>query len=459
MSQVIQWAEKPATFAFPDDPGPILAAADELGLNELFESAAEKICGSIRLNGKATTSLQQSLDTLADHLRYRLLDRADTTTFQILREIVPPYAHQYRQQLEKLLPNSHFARLHHIGTAHETYEEIIATRSNASAHLKTGVYQLDVHARVDKGEISWNCRHLFTLERIRHRVVLWDRLRRPYMWAAVYDNVIDAVFGPQGFLFTLELDGYVYGRSMLEGTVARLYCGGADALSASKDYLLAFTTTGAPHHCTRTSPRASLWKWSPTVQKLDAEFLHDSVTASISPNSKFIMHNSRNVVTTTSLDTERTEYFQTWDQADGSGDTALGDVITFLVSNDSSIVAAVYVCGVKFWWRRDAAVTAQYFDLERRYLESFGHAAFSPDSHSIALGSWEGRVILLGLQDGTLDVSSRFDLGHDILHLAWSPDGQSLLVSSYSGCIEIDPHHEKFALLKFRRRDRKLPSV
>lgn len=174
------------------------------------------------------------------------------------------------------------------------------------------------------------------------------------------------------------------------------------------------------------------------MEPVDMGFVEQPTTASLSPDGTFVVHCSRGAIMLSPTDPLRTELMRVLD--DGERTSELGDVITLAVSPDSSVVAAVYVGAVKFWFLHING-DPQIFDMERRYHETFGHVAFSPDRQHVALGSWEGRITILKTHscNGSFEVYSHLELRAAIPHLAWSPDGRYLVVSSYAGakCVDI----------------------
>lgn len=124
-----------------------------------------------------------------------------------------------------------------------------------------------------------------------------------------------------------------------------LRTGHAGALSVSAACLLALTTVYLPnHHLPAPMAGTALWKWSPQMIQVDAGSLEGSAMACVSPNGEFVVHCRSGVVQTSLVDPCKSEHFRILQKDDG-GDSGLGDIIH---------LAAVYVCGMKFWWLDDA---------------------------------------------------------------------------------------------------------
>ena len=441
MKKVIQWAENPEKFTFEHDLVSVMALADDLGMDELFENGVERIYDRIRGKCEITTAVQQLLDSMAHPIRFRLLDHAEPDTFQLLREAVPPYKHQYRKQLEKLLPNNRHVGTLDINMATKTYETVMQFQKVMKAQVDNGIYRLDMRSRSDRSEFSHDCHYLFTLERITHTLSIWDLLRPPFAQVGLWKDVVDAAFEPAGLLFTLELDGHIHGRSMSGSELVCIPCGRADSLSVSKDCLLAFSMT-APTGAHLSGCTVGLWRWSRDVQALDARAIEDATTACVSADGEFVIHSRLGVIQTSSVDPRKTKHCRMLEEAKDDKIHELGDVIAHAVSPDNLVAAAVYVCGIKFWWTEEVE-TSQYFDLSGTYHEAFGDAAFSPDNRFVALGSWEGNIVLLEMRKQSFELCTRLRVGDAVLHLSWSRDRSYLVVSSYAGAILVDPHQQR----------------
>lgn len=141
MRSVIEWLDDPDAFSLPEDPVAMMALADYLGIDELVERGAERICERVRERQCITTSIEQLIESMTAPVRSRLLDYADATSFQMLQEVIRTFNHQYQRQLEKMLPNSHFARSHDVHTAGEAYDAILDVRRNIAAEIRDGCYK------------------------------------------------------------------------------------------------------------------------------------------------------------------------------------------------------------------------------------------------------------------------------------------------------------------------------
>ena len=419
-----------------------MEVADALGMDELFKTGAECIYKRIREAGKITAPVRGLIDSMADPVRFKLLDHVEPAVFEVLRKTIPPYNHQYQRQLQRLLSDSHFARTLGVDTAKKTYEAVLHFRKSVSAQMQDGACDLDMHSRADRAEFSQDLHHLLTVGRVTHTLTIWDLSQRPFSQVGVCAGVVDAAFGTPGVVFTLELDAHVHVRSMSGVELVSMPCGRADALSVSNNYLLAFSTSFPPEHNLSDPTSASrLWKWLPDMVALDSRSVENSTTACLSPDVEFVVHSRMGAVWTSPVDPSNIEHCRVLQQSDDTAISELGDIMALAVSDDGSTIAAVYVCVIKFWWTCDG-VSSLSFDLDGHYHETFGHAAFSPGGRFIALGTWEGNIIMLEMRVGSFRIHSCLSVGAAILHLDWSRDGRFLVVSSYGGGILIDPRRK-----------------
>lgn len=435
MKKVIQWAENPGQFTSKHDLTSMMAFADDMGMDELFALGSKCIYDQIRGRSEIPTDVHRLLHSMADPIRFRLLDHAEPDGFELLRTAIPPYRHQYQRQVKKMLPNICNAATSDIDLTAKTYETVMLFQKVMRAEVRNRMYRLDMRTRSDRSESSHDCHHLFTLERISHTLTIWDLLHPPFAPVGVWDHVVDAAFEPAGLLFTLELDGHIRGRSVSGAELVCIPCGPADSLSVSKDCLLAYSTT------TLSGNTVRLWRWSPEVQVLDARAIEGATTACMSADGELVIHSRLGVVQTSSVDPHKTSHCRMLDDARNDKLHERGDVIAHAVSPDSHVVAAVYVCGIRFWWM-DEARTSQFFDLSETDHQTFGHAAFSPDSRFVALGSWEGNIIVLQRRERVFEVCSRLRVGNAVLHLSWSQDGIYLVISSYAGASFVRAHRQ-----------------
>jgi len=353
-----------------------------------------------------------------------------------------PYKHQSQQQLKKLLQNIRHVDALDITAAAETYETVMQFQNVMKAYVDSGIYRLDMCCRSDRSEFSHDCHYLFTLDRVSHTLRVWDLLHPPFAQVEVWDDVVDAAFEPAGLLFTLEVDGHIRGRTICGSQVVAIRYDCADSLSVSKDYVLAFSTTTVSLTSQLSSCPVGLWGWTRDGVVRDINTIEDATTACVSTDGEFVVHSRRGVIQTSPVDPATSRYRRLLHGAQGDGTDEMGDVIGHAVSPDNLIVAAIYVRGIKFWWREESK-PSQYFDLSGTYHDTFGHAAFSPDNRYVALGSWEGNIVLLERRRHSFKVSKRFAAGSTVLHLSWSPDGSYLAVSSYAGAAIIDPHQRE----------------
>ena len=431
MEQVIRWAEDRRAITFSDDLGGVLELADELEMDELFDIAAQCINDTLQEAGSIGASTRELIDSMAAPVALRLLDHLEPASFELLRTKIPPYTHQYKRQLEKLLYRSHFARNLPSHLVKQTYHTVVQLQICVSDQMQYGTCELDIRTRVDKAECS-NTRYLFTLERVVERLTVWDLLQRPFARVGVCEGVVDATFGPSNVLLTLEIDRHIHVRTVSGVQVAAVPCGSANALSASSDCLLAFTTLPLPQPPSFSPSNSYMWRWSPKMTAVHMQTVDSFTTACLSPDGEFMVRSFRGAVWSSPVEHDDERHHRVFTQPDDNTYGQLGDVMALAVSEDGSTIAAVYASVVAFWWIGDCA-SSQSLDIGCTFHEAFGHLAFSPDARRIALGTWEGSVILYAQDNGCYRLESRSRIGKAILHLNWAKDGRFLVVSSYGG--------------------------
>lgn len=431
MEQVIRWAEDRRPITFSSDLGGVLELADELEMDGLFDIAAQCINDTLREAGSISASTRELIDSMAAPVALRLLDHLEPANFELLRTKIPPYTHQYKRQLEKLLYRSHFVRTLPSHLVKQTYHTVVQLQTCMSDEMQYGTCELDVRTRVDKAECS-NARYLFTLERVVERLTVWDLLQCPFARVGVCEGVVDAAFGPPDVVLTLEADRHIYVRTVSGLEVAAVPCGSANALSASSDCLLAFTTLPLPQPPSSSSSTSYMWRWSPKMTAVHVQTVDSCTAACLSPGGEFMVRSFRGAVWSSPVEHDDERHRRVFTQPDDHTYGELGDVMALAISEDGSTIAAAYASVVTFW-RISDCVSSQSLDIGRTFHEAFGHLAISPDARRIALGTWEGSVIFYAYNNGRYRLESRARIGKAILHLNWAKDGRFLVVSSYGG--------------------------
>lgn len=404
--------------------GAVMELADDLGIDELVERGAVYICRHIGKRNRLSLPVQRLIRSLSTPIRYTLLDHADCVSFNILRLYIPPYNHQYKRQLGAILPNSRFARCHDSQAIRASYETVLEVQKNFSALTINGPYDMEVHARVDKVGFSADGRYMFTLERVTHILVVWDLLPTPFEQVMVSGSIVDADFFHSCSIRALSTDGVVLDRSV------------SDDSFRTKSTIPSCSLVPAPskaakirhHHSTAGGDPSGCFTDGPTVY---TNLVALRVPSCVSPDGRLAICCDGRDVKIVPANADYGMSTRTLSNPH-EADHELGDIICLSISADNSIVAAMYIGRVVFWFL-DHSKEFQIFDLERRYSDTFGHVAFCPDPRFIALGSWEGWITVLQIRHGRFEVHSRTRLGQHVLHLEWYPDGQYLGVSSYVG--------------------------
>ncbi|KAK5163067.1 uncharacterized protein LTR77_011002 [Saxophila tyrrhenica] len=360
----------------PPDVVPFMATADFHGTDELVDLAAARICRDIvREGSRLTPRVLQTIQSLTPPLRFRVLDQADSTCFAALRRVIAPYNHQYRDQLRRLLPNSHFLRGLDVHQAPRAYEVVCTARENIAALVADTRDAFDTGARLDKVEVSPDYRTVLTLARVTCVLTVWGLECRPLKRVALHDSVRDATYVPSGLIFTVSCDGVVRGRLAAGSLVLTIACDPAYAISASDTFILTHSMDGD------NPGTLQLWKWTLRSQQADRMWSGLGTTARVASNGVRMVCCERGRVWLRSCTLPERHRIDLWNAEDEG--RVLGDVIDLAISPDGSTVIAIYLQRATIW-SVQSPTRPQSFDAPEASGETFDHVAFCPRQGPLA---------------------------------------------------------------------------
>lgn len=424
----------PVSFAMPSDPSSLMAIADYLDLDALFECGVDRIQSIIHKSSGLSDELLRMIASMSDPVRQRLLDAADPDAFGALQEIITPYQHQYRSIVRNMLHDSRFARYCTHENPQHIYLALMETRRTMFAVTHHTFCELESMARIDKSLFSPHYRSLATLNRGSQSLSLWSLTKHSPTPVDMYHGVIDFAFSPFGALVVLRQNGVlgVYQESQ------ELYSleseGDNDGLTVSQSCALTFSTLYPwLREQLDSTASARLWYWQSSKSIKNMPSLSSSKCVCLSADGTSVAYcGDDGEVHTRSVVPNHKPFDIVLPNSGTFGHWELGDVLSLDLSGDDGVLVATYAGAVRVW-DVNGATQMHTYELGRIYGETVGHCTLSSDGRFIALGSWEGRITMLKFSDNTVQEVGRMEAGTSILHLDWSPDRLFFAISSYGG--------------------------
>ena len=409
--------KNPETLVVPHDPSGILEVADYLELDGLFHCGVERFYGLLRCSRGVDADTCRMIGSMSNPVRQRLLDDAMPDIFEWLRPTIPPYRHQYRSAVRKLLFDSHFARSSTLENAQSRFQTIRQCQRNVCGEMISGVLELEIFVRVEKSIFSPDGRHFATLTGCSQVLTVWDLHRQPIAPVDVYHGIIDATYSPHATLCMLGCDGCVciYPRSASNYSVRvgrkmdRIVASTQSVLVLSSMYPWIRDHENSLHN-------ARLWNWISGKPPQDVEVLSECLTASVSPDGSTIVYYDESGKLWTSARSSDCQGRRKLYDPDGNGRQTDGEILSLVVSDRGNVLLATYATLIRFWdLTGGGGAQGLTFDLGVAHHETVGHAALSADGRTIAVGSWEGYITLLAHSGDALVQLDRMYVGTSVL--------------------------------------------
>ena len=427
----------------------------------------------IRSEGKITCSLRRLILSLDRQHQIRLSDDSDAEAYELIRPMTEPGPQSDLKQLCKLLPGNASARRQSLGVAIHMFEEVLGIRKSLATSISRhgNAHRIpELYGQIIKIWFSMDCRYCYFLGQVQiktHNLYICDLAQDGMRVVQVKHEVDDGTPGPDGSTIGTQAglsSAHIWSASGERGILVPLHSAFDLAfwkVSASKDRVLFFSESltvaraSDPLMFRRMAPQTGDTVFSPAECTLPRSVRN----VCLSSNDSFMIYTTEagvwlsllaqnNVDTTTHI---LSEGMTVGDSAarlllplDLSGNFTS---VKLLISNDSSIFAAVHQCCV-YVWRvayedRDGQITVKVTGVEQVLGPPglpepnwYYCAAFSPDNRYLAIGEYNGRIPVLevakdpaakcGVFCGYFDFEPRRTLGprKQLTAMSWSPEGR-----------------------------------